>query len=241
MLNVVVRALDHAPALTQPVQFVPNPAFGNPFSSSSQGPNYAAVWLNPSVDGVIGQGVVGTLRFTVPASADADAAYRIDFDHASGSPNGLAIFSQRLQPGLVTLRDRMASSRGDGIPDAWRLRYFGSVSNRLAEAMADADGDGMLNWTEYRAGTNPTDFRSLLRVLACGVKAGLNYPQQPLLPVLRWPSIEGKRYLIEASPALPVLQWNSISSELPGNGGDMEYTDTQANGRPRLYRVRLVE
>lgn len=240
MLNVAVRPLDNSPALTQPVQFIPDPALGKPFATSSQGPNYAAVWLNTSVDGVLGQGVIGTLKFTVPASADADAAYRIEFDHASASPNGLAIFPQRLQAGLATLRNRMISSRGDGIPDAWRLRFFGSVTNRLAEAMADADGDGMPNWAEFRAGTNPADFRSLLRMLACGVKADLNNPQQPLSPVLRWPSIEGKKYILEASPALAGPQWNPVSSEILGTGGDMEYTDTQADGRVRFYRVRVA-
>jgi hypothetical protein len=135
----------------------------------------------------------------------------------------------------------MISSRGDGIPDAWRLRFFGSVTSRLAEAMVDADGDGVPNWAEFRAGTDPADFRSLLRMLGCGVRANLNNPQQPLFPVLRWPSVEGKKYILEVSPALAVPQWGSISSEILGTGGDMEYTDTQANGRARFYRVRVAE
>ena len=31
--------------------------------------------------------------------------------------------------GLVTLSDRSVSSYNDGIPDSWRLRYFGTLNN----------------------------------------------------------------------------------------------------------------
>src|ERR1035441_1871221 len=44
--------------------------------------------------------------------------------------------------GLILLSDRSASIYGDGIPDSWRLRYFGTVNNILSQAAADADGDG---------------------------------------------------------------------------------------------------
>ncbi len=62
-------------------------------------------------------------------------------------------------------------SVGDGIPDWWRLRYFGvaaSTNNRSC-ASADPDGDGMSNLREYLAGTDPTNSASVFKVVTLAV------------------------------------------------------------------------
>jgi len=51
---------------------------------------------------------------------------------------------------------------GDGIPDEWESAYFGSTTS--ADPNADSDGDTMTNAQEYRAGTDPTDGLSFLKV-----------------------------------------------------------------------------
>ncbi|MBL9134489.1 MAG: hypothetical protein JNK85_01410 [Verrucomicrobiales bacterium] len=43
---------------------------------------------------------------------------------------------------------------GNGLPDAWELRYFGRVG---IEPNGDADGDGLSNREEYLLGSNPVD------------------------------------------------------------------------------------
>jgi hypothetical protein len=158
MFNLNVRPLDGSPALTQPLKFTPARGLGQPTLQSARGPaNYAAAWMNTAVAGLWGTNEIGVLQVTIPTNAPAQAAYKIEFEHFSASPNGLALFPQQVQDGLLTLSNRLASSWHDGIPDAWRLRHFGAVSNPLSHALADADGDGMLNWAEFKAGTNPTD------------------------------------------------------------------------------------
>lgn len=51
------------------------------------------------------------------------------------------------------------STLNDGIPDAWRVQYFGAdfATNAQALAVADADGDGASNFLEYQMGTDPTN------------------------------------------------------------------------------------
>lgn len=62
-------------------------------------------------------------------------------------------FSFRMNGSSIT-----ADDDNDGMPDAWELAYFGSLSHT---ANGDADGDGVSNLNEYLEGTDPTDKNSL--------------------------------------------------------------------------------
>jgi hypothetical protein len=234
MLSLSVNPLDGSPALTSPVQFTPNPSLGVPSLTSSSGNgNYAATWLNSAVAGLSNNATIGTLTVTIPAGAPGNAAYAVHFDHASASPNGLAAFPRQTTSGLITLADRSASTYGDGIPDSWRLRYFGTANNLLSQASADADGDGASNLQEYLAGTDPTDPASCLRV---AVPQPTN--TQPQDRVIRWPSVVGKRYVIEGSSSLFAPNWTGIATNT-GTGANMEFHDS-TGGNVRFYRVRVA-
>jgi VCBS repeat-containing protein len=233
-LNLSVVPLDGSPALTTPVQFTPNAALGTPTMSSSTGNgNYAAAWLNSAIAGLTGSNILGTLTVQVPVTASANSAYAIHFDHASASPNGIASFPKQTLTGLILLSDRSSSIYNDGIPDSWRLRYFGTVYNLLSQAAADADGDGANNWQEYIAGTDPTDPTSVLRVSTDQAVA-----QQSQDCVVHWPSVAGKQYIIERSASLFGSNWIPVSTNT-GSGTDMEFHDT-TGGSVRFYRVHVT-
>jgi hypothetical protein len=234
MLNLSVEPLDGSPALTSPVQFKPNAALGDAAMSSSTGNgNYAATWLNSAIAGLTGTATLGTLTVTIPANAPSSAAYAIHFDHASASPNGIASFPKQTLTGLILLSDRSSSSYSDNIPDSWRLRYFGTVNNILSQASADADGDGASNQQEYLAGTDPTDPNSVLRV-----STGQAVAQPGQDCVIHWPSVAGKRYIIERSTSLFGPNWIPVSTNT-GSGTDMELHDT-SGGTVRFYRVHVA-
>ncbi|HTL58683.1 MAG TPA: FN3 associated domain-containing protein, partial [Candidatus Limnocylindrales bacterium] len=235
MLNLTVVPLDGSPALTVPVQFTPNPALGQPVLVGSTGNgNYAASWLNSTIAGLKGSPTLGYLKVQIPTNATPFSAYAVHFDHASASPNGIASFPKQTTTGLITLADRSTSSLNDGIPDAWRLRYFGTVNNLLSEANADADGDGVDNWQEFIAGTDPTDAKSYLHV------SGITGTSQAALDCgVRWPSVAGKQYIIERSADLFAPSWIPVSTNI-GSGIDMEFHET-TGGNVRFYRVRVAQ
>jgi hypothetical protein len=116
--------------------------------------------MDNTVAGVSGNSTLALLTVRVPASAGPRAAYRVQFEHFSASPNGAALFEVRKVNGLILLSDRSASTWSDGISDEWRLRYFGTISGIDSVPGADADADGVVNSIEYQNGTNPTDATS---------------------------------------------------------------------------------
>ncbi len=241
MLNVSVVPLDGSPPLTTPISLSLNPPFNDPseynagLQDSSGSGNYAEALLPvqfpiPANFGVTGSTVIGTLSVTIPTNATATSAYAIHFDHASGSPNGAISFPKHTLTGLITLSSRTSSYYNDGIPDSWRLRYFGTIYNMLSVSNADADGTGMENWQKYQAGLDPTDPTSVLTV---GTDQVMAQSQQD--SVIDWPSVNGETYIIQRSATLFPANWIPVSTNI-GNGTYMEIHDSPTNSF-KFYRV----
>jgi len=64
----------------------------------------------------------------------------------------------------------------NAIPVEWMTMYFGPQSS-WPSTTADSDGDGMNNYQEFLAGTNPTNSASVLRVQISKTSQGAQ-PQQ---------------------------------------------------------------
>jgi hypothetical protein len=112
---------------------------------------------------------------------------------------------------------------------AW-LQQYGLHTDGSAD-YADSDGDGMNNWQEWRAGTNPTDALSVLRMLTPSMTNNW--------PLISWQSVNGITYSLERStgPALPA-NFSQIQSNIAGQSDTTTYTDTNAVGASAsLYRV----
>jgi hypothetical protein len=153
----------------------------------------------------------------------------VKLDRISGSPNGISLFPVRSGNGIISMSNRPTPVWNDGIPDAWRQKYFGSLSDVRSAAAVDADGDGLSNYDEYKLGTNPTDSSDNLRLHATANGRGVN---------LRFHTASGKMYRLEGSANLD--SWFTVQINVPGTGADLELP-APGGAHSFYYRVRLQE
>jgi parallel beta-helix repeat protein/predicted outer membrane repeat protein len=121
--------------------------------------------------------------------------------------------------------------QGQGIGEftSW-LQQYGLPTDGTAD-FVDADGDGMNNWQEWIAGTNPTNAASFLQMLsATNSLTGAK---------VTWQSVSGKTYYLLRSTNLAAAPaFTALVSNLPGAASTTSYTDTTAtNGNAFFYRV----
>jgi hypothetical protein len=133
-----------------------------------------------------------------------------------------------------TLSPGPLDKNGSGLPIAWEEYYFGGTN---INPNADADGDGMSNFQEYLAGTNPRDPTSYLRITAVkGNNVGSS-------ATLTWTSVPSRLYLVEERTNLTSGAWATnvtlgVVSPDPGSTTTRSLTDTAVSNR--FFRVQAV-
>jgi hypothetical protein len=112
---------------------------------------------------------------------------------------------------------------------AW-LQQYGLPTDGSAD-MADTDGDGMNNWQEWRAGTDPTNALSFLQMFAP--------TNDPSGVIVTWQSSTNRVYYLERSVDLSAQPaFLPLQSDIMGLDGTTSYMDTNAVGAgPFFYRV----
>jgi alpha-amylase len=123
----------------------------------------------------------------------------------------------------------------DGIPDWWRLAYFGHALGQAADLSRgsdDADGDGTTNLAEYLAGTDPLNALSAFRIVNAQV-AGADVQ-------VSCSTVTNRTYQLQRSGGVgPGASWTDVGAGVVGTGGILTLTDSGgAAGATRYYRVR---
>lgn len=132
---------------------------------------------------------------------------------------------------------------GDQLPDYWELRYFGSIQAPDALPEMDPDHDGLTNWQEYLAGTNPGDANSTLRFLNLWT-VGSHYGLELRAAVQ---SVAGRVYQVEYRDDPASGSWRSWDARMATGSihevslGMLKYSVPVQPPPKRFYRVRLVQ
>lgn len=226
----------NAPAIGG-LQFVPAAGIPTPIMGAGQNPGELLCgWsLVPSPSfSLQGSNLIGHLLFQIPYGAQAGQNYAVRFFNTDGAPNINTAYKLESVPGGVWVL-APAAQPPEIVSDEWKVSFFGSVSNVLAASNADPDGDGVPNWKEFLAGTNPTNALSRLQLMNSQWSTNAGPPGL----VLRWLSAPGKLYVVECSPAVNAGNWNVIASGILGDGQVKQFTDTNLVNGAQFYRIRL--
>jgi hypothetical protein len=117
----------------------------------------------------------------------------------------------------------------NGISDAWENYYFGAAgTNRTV--LTDSDGDGMTDYAEFIAGTNPTNAASKFIFLSANVLTNQSIQ-------LKWAAIPGRLYQLESSTNL--VTWTSLTGWQQAIASPMIYSGTNAATGSRFYRTEV--
>ena len=133
---------------------------------------------------------------------------------------------------------------GDGIPNWWEARFSRNGSKTDLDASTDDDADGMSNYGEFVAYTNPTNDNSKFtiaivpvteektttdirpsKMMAAGRR--LSNVEGPANFALKWQSARGRIYSVYATPNLSEGWPETPTAEIVGTGDVLEYVPEQ--------------
>ena len=128
----------------------------------------------------------------------------------------------------------LADTDRDGLPDVYETQTPGLSPTVSGDAAMDFDGDEFSNLSEYRAGTNPNDPTSLLRII--------EVVPHDLGLLLRFGAVASRTYAVDYRDALTDSTW-SILTNLPLTAVDgvTEVLDNSPRSGERFYRVRTPQ
>ena len=120
----------------------------------------------------------------------------------------------------------------DGLPDSFQRQYFSRFTVPQADPGADPDGDSVINSAEHRAGTNPTNNSSFLKIESVThTVSGAT---------VTWRSVAGKRYQLHQKPVLTDAGWSPVGTPVTATGLSSQQLDPAGAAATRFYRVEVL-
>ncbi|QHI69425.1 hypothetical protein [Tichowtungia aerotolerans] len=179
----------------------------------------------------------GAVEFAVPAGfspEEGDSFHLMEGD----IPDDIAdhIVLPALAAGLTWDTSALLSSGNVSVivkvPEEWMSQYGLATSG--VEDFIDSDGDGMDNYSEWKAGTDPLDAHSFFTCSASATAAnGFG---------LHWAGQTGRTYRVDYSTNLTsVPAFTTLRSGIPGIDGLNEFADTNRTAYPSVYYRIVVE
>ena len=176
-------------------------------------------------------GRTGNGRWTVLTNA-APGEYTIQYGDVPYYTTPPSQTNTLAPGGLITFQSTYTfpDANNNGIPDPYESAQFGALDPAHTKA-TDTDHDGMSDWAEFVAGTDPNNppppFRLTARHLGNG---GVQ---------LAWPSVTNHTYRVHAS--VDAVNWSPYTAFLPAGGTTTTFTlPTPTNGAPKFFRVEAA-
>lgn len=121
----------------------------------------------------------------------------------------------------------VADTDEDGLPDYWEIKYFGDLTT--TDGTGDQDGDGLSDFDEYLAATNPMASGSSFMVY-CGVAV-------PSTNTIQWASASNRTYSIHHTTNL-MESFGTLDTRIEGTPPVNEYKHT-VTAHANFYRIEL--
>lgn len=198
---------------------------------TSAGVNTIEFFASPS-GGDEGQFFIGSVSasgsFSVSISAAVPTGYVVTATATDANGNT----SQFSAPSMVTVND----TDSDGIPNNWTTAHFNHATGSAGDksrAIDDADGDGMTNFQEFLAGTDPKNSASRFAVSSIDRNTGS--------PRIGFQPVAGKTYRLDYRDNLNFGDWITlIDGIFAPNNSTIQINDPTATGlAKRFYRLDL--
>jgi mono/diheme cytochrome c family protein len=170
-----------------------------------------------------------------------EAAYNYRFVQKDGS---LGIHNTAYAVGLLkaSIANLTGVSVPGGLPDAWAIQYFGSITNPAAAPNAVNNTSGVPNWMMYALGLNPTaGFQTAGsgEIFINGnniVNGATNTIAIYTAAEVAFDTQVGTTYTVQGIDALSG-SWQNISTNIPGTGGTISYLTPTRQNTQMFFRV----
>jgi hypothetical protein len=168
-----------------------------------------------------------------PWPIDADglgsSLERVDVDlYANDSSNWSA--AATLSPGSSEVDIVDSDADEDGMLDSWETTYFGSADAENGGADEDWDSDGASNYSEYIAGTDPTDTDSIFEITDLDTSSAC---------VFSWTSATGKVYSLWVSTNLVSSSFACTNAAIAATPPINTVTASVEGVEGAFYQVRV--
>jgi len=157
-----------------------------------------------------------------------------DFDRAMRDVVALGIRSEWIIGSDREGLDNVRISKASDAYWAWISGYYSGTNlanEQITGNLADPDGDGMNNWSEFIAGTVPTNRLDFLRIEHVAVTNSTC--------LLDFNSRTGRLYGVERATAIsPTNTWSTVTNEIPGSGL-LQTVPVSAGSNQQFYRLKV--
>jgi subtilisin family serine protease len=172
-----------------------------------------------TLTGLIGQ--TGTAPTTTITNAPP-GAYTVDFSDVAFYQTPPDQSQTLTNGGTITFSGNYSfiDANLNGISDSWERYYFGAAPADRTQ-FTDSDGDGMSDYAEFIAGTNPTNAASKLVFLSTTLLTNKSIQ-------LAWAAVPGRLYQVQTSGSISPQSTPRLSGALDHPSGNFKlHVDAQ--------------